>query len=257
MKNLQVRGIKTIPSYEVAEMMGRAHKEVLKMLEGQKSSDGSTKHVGIIQVISESGELHLSDYFIESSYKVPGNNRTYKCYECTKMGCDILANKMTGEKGTIFTAKYVAKFNAMEQQLKYSTMDSYMIEDPIARAKRWIEEQEEKQLLENKVEEMQPRIDYLEKIQGYGVKITTSQIAVDYGMSATAFNKLLKELHIQYKQGGVWYLYQNYKGKGYEVMSTYNGHLTRYWTPQGAEWLYHILKEYGYVPVVESNLEIK
>ena len=69
-KELQV---KTIPSYEVAEMMGREHKEVLKMLEGQKAKDGSTKHVGIIQVISESGELHLSDYFIESTYKVPGN----------------------------------------------------------------------------------------------------------------------------------------------------------------------------------------
>jgi phage regulator Rha-like protein len=113
LKNNEGQAVQTIPSYEVAEMMGRAHKEVLKMLEGQKSSDGSTKHVGIIQVISESGELHLSDYFIESSYKVPGNNRTYKCYECTKMGCDILANKMTGEKGTIFTARYVKKFNEM------------------------------------------------------------------------------------------------------------------------------------------------
>ena len=152
--------------------------------------------------------------------------------------------------------KLIDEYFTMRQQLT-TKLDSYMIEDPIARAKRWIEEQEEKQLLEHKVEEMQPRIDYLDKIQGYGVKITTSQIAVDYGMSATAFNKLLKELHIQYKQGGVWYLYQNYKGKGYEVMSTYNGHLTRYWTPQGAEWLYHILKENGYVPVVETELKLK
>ena len=35
MNNLEVRlnesAVKTIPSYEVAEMMGRAHKEVLKM----------------------------------------------------------------------------------------------------------------------------------------------------------------------------------------------------------------------------------
>lgn len=249
MMKLQTRGVQTIPTYEVSGMINKQHWEVLRMLEGSKDRKG------IIEILVDH-QMVVSEYFIESTYK-DKSGKINKCYECTKMGCELLANKMTGEKGTIFTAKYVAKFNAMEQQLKYSTMDSYMIEDPIARAKRWIEEQEEKQLLENKVEEMQPRIDYLEKIQGYGVKITTSQIAVDYGMSATAFNKLLKELHIQYKQGGVWYLYQNYKGKGYEVMSTYNGHLTRYWTPQGAEWLYHILKEYGYVPVVESNLEIK
>ena len=117
-KLMNTAEIKTIPSYEIAEMMGRKHKEVLKMLEGQKAKDGSTKHVGIIQVISESGELHLSDYFIESTYKVPGNNKTYKCYECTKMGCDMLANKMTGEKGILFTAKYVAKFNAMEKAIE-------------------------------------------------------------------------------------------------------------------------------------------
>lgn len=121
LKNNEGQAVQTIPSYEVAEMMGRAHKEVLKMLEGQKSSDGSTKHVGIIQVISESGELHLSDYFIESSYKVPGNNRTYKCYECTKMGCDILANKMTGEKGTIFTARYVKNFTEIAKELNKSS----------------------------------------------------------------------------------------------------------------------------------------
>ena len=30
------------------------------------------------------------------------------------MGCDFLANKFTGEKGIIFTAKYVKRFNDME-----------------------------------------------------------------------------------------------------------------------------------------------
>ena len=213
------------------------------------------------------------DKFIEGKhyYKVEGEElknlrmsfphlqispKTRTLYLWTKRGasrhCKMLGTDKAWDMFDVLEENY---FNSQAQLT--TKLDSYMIEDPIARAKRWIEEQEEKQLLEHKVEEMQPRIDYLDKIQGYGVKITTSQIAVDYGMSATAFNKLLKELHIQYKQGGVWYLYQNYKGKGYEVMSTYNGHLTRYWTPQGAEWLYHILKENGYVPVVETELKLK
>ena len=38
--------------------------------------------------------------------------------------------------------------------------DSYQIEDPIERAKRWIEEQQEKQQLEAKVREQKPKADY-------------------------------------------------------------------------------------------------
>ena len=103
--------VKTIPSYEIAEMMDRKHSEVLRMLEGSKEI------IGIIPTL-ENAELVSQDYFIESTYKVEGNNKSYKCYECTKIGCDLLANKMTGEKGILFTAKYVKRFNQMEQVIK-------------------------------------------------------------------------------------------------------------------------------------------
>lgn len=103
--------IQTIPSYEVAEMMERKHGRVIEMIEGKANM------IGIKDVLRKHNFV-FSDYFIESSYKVPGNNKTYKCYECTKMGCEMLANKMTGEKGILFTAKYVKRFNEMEKQLQ-------------------------------------------------------------------------------------------------------------------------------------------
>ena len=103
--------IQTIPSYEVAEMMEKPHAKVLRMLEGDKS------HVGIIPTLRKT-QLGFSEYFIESTYKIEGNNKTYKYYECTKMGCELLAHKMTGEKGIIFSAKYVKRFNEMEKQLQ-------------------------------------------------------------------------------------------------------------------------------------------
>ncbi len=34
------------------------------------------------------------------------------------MGCEILGNKLQGEKGILFTAQYVKKFNYMEQSIK-------------------------------------------------------------------------------------------------------------------------------------------
>ena len=179
-KELQV---KTIPSYEVAEMMGREHKEVLKMLEGQKAKDGSTKHVGIIQVISESGELHLSDYFIESTYKVPGNNKTYKCYECTKMGCDMLANKMTGEKGILFTAKYVAKFNEMEQVIqqldrKQELQLKLFSNDPleVVEAHKELVAMETAPLIA-KIEEDKPKVTFADRVLKSKDNILVRQVA--------------------------------------------------------------------------------
>lgn len=120
MNELQLLNHKqTISSREVAEMMGKEHWEVLRMLEGYEPSKGSKgrKVVGIIPTLRNHNVV-VSEYFIENTYKVEGNNKTYKCYECTKMGCEMLANKLTGEKGILFTAKYVKRFNDMEQHIK-------------------------------------------------------------------------------------------------------------------------------------------
>lgn len=102
----------TIPSYEVAKMMGKQHKEIIWMIAGNEKRG----IVGIKPIIDQSVELHFANYFIESTYNDRG--RQLKCYECTKMGCEMLANKMTGKKGILFTAKYVKRFNEMEKQLQ-------------------------------------------------------------------------------------------------------------------------------------------
>lgn len=106
-------GTATITTLEVAEMMEVEHKEILKKLEGTKKPDGSIKQIGIIPTLTE-GNFPLSDYFILSSYK-DASGKENKCYQVTKLGCDFLANKFTGEKGILFTARYVKRFNEMEQ----------------------------------------------------------------------------------------------------------------------------------------------
>jgi phage regulatory protein, rha family len=59
------------------------------------------------------GDFTVSDYFIESSYK-DSTGRELPCFLCTKRGCDMIANKMTGKKGVIFTAKYIEAFEKMK-----------------------------------------------------------------------------------------------------------------------------------------------
>lgn len=95
--------VKTIPSYEIAEMMDRKHSEVLRMLEGSKEI------IGIIPTL-ENAKVASQDYFIKSTYKVEGNNKSYKYYECTKIGCDLLASKIRGKNGVMFRIGINSKF---------------------------------------------------------------------------------------------------------------------------------------------------
>ena len=100
----------TITTLEVAEMMGVEHKRLLRKLEGDK------ERKGYIQILTEA-QMGLSDFFIPSSYK-DASGKENKCYEVTRMGCDFLANKSTGEKGVIFTARYVKRFQEMENRIR-------------------------------------------------------------------------------------------------------------------------------------------
>lgn len=103
----------TITTLEIAEMMEVEHWQILRKLDGQEK-DG--KHIpGYVEILSDN-EIVVSDYFIKSTY-VTAQNKTMPCYEVTKLGCDFLANKFTGEKGILFTAKYVKRFNEMEKHL--------------------------------------------------------------------------------------------------------------------------------------------
>lgn len=67
MNKLQINNMNgelTISSIEVAELIGKPHSDVLKMLDGQKDKEGKVKIVGIIPTLLK-GELPLVDYFIE------------------------------------------------------------------------------------------------------------------------------------------------------------------------------------------------
>lgn len=98
----------TITTLEVAEMMEISHNDILRKIDGRKDRKG------YIQILNES-QMAVADYFIKSSY-IDSKGEERPCYEVTKLGCDFLANKFTGEKGIIFTAKYVKKFDEMQHQ---------------------------------------------------------------------------------------------------------------------------------------------
>ena len=100
----------TITTLEVAEMMEIEHWKLLRKLEGNKKSEG------IIKILTDNNFV-VSDFFIPSTYR-DASGKENKCYEVTKLGCDFWVNKSTGEKGVLFTARYVKRFYEMENEDK-------------------------------------------------------------------------------------------------------------------------------------------
>lgn len=191
-------------SREIAELIGKEHKNLIRDI------------VGYEHIISESSKLSPQDFFLKSSYKTEGNNKTYPCYLLTKKGCDMVANKLTGEKGVLFTAEYVSKFDEMEKQLA-----NQVPKDLPTALRAYAQALEEKQRLqiENKIQaqqiaEFKPIKDYVDTILHSEDTVTTTQIAADYGLSAKKLNQILHEEKIQYKVDKQWILYASEMNKG-------------------------------------------
>ena len=59
----------------------------------------------------------MGDFFTESTYK-DANNQSRPCFNVTKKGCEFIAHKLTGTKGTEFTARYINRFHEMENVIR-------------------------------------------------------------------------------------------------------------------------------------------
>lgn len=94
----------TISSIEVAEMVGKEHKNLMR---------------DVRSYMTELAELKIEpgNFFKESTYK-DANNQSRPCYNVTKKGCEFIAHKLTGLKGTEFTAKYINRFHDMEDTIR-------------------------------------------------------------------------------------------------------------------------------------------
>lgn len=113
---------------------------------------------------------------------------------------------------------------------------SYQIEDPIERAKRWIEEQQHTRALEAKTEQQEqtigiqqkeltiaaPKVKYYDDTLASTDCLTTTQVADDLGISARALNQQLSNAGIQYFQSGSWHLKGKYREWNLASTRTYN-----------------------------------
>lgn len=110
------------------------------------------------------------------------------------------------------------------------------------------------------ISELKPKATYYDVILNCKDLVSATEIAKDYGKSAKWLNNLLHELGVQFKQGGIWLLYQNYAECGYTSTKTHNyldenggnhAKVHTYWTQKGRIFIYDLLKGKGILPNVE------
>lgn len=103
---------RTLSSIEVAEMVEKRHDNLLADIRGYEEELSLLKN----QESNSQLKIEPSDFFVSSTYMNRG--KEYPCYNVTKKGCEFIAHKLTGIKGTEFTAKYIHKFHDMEEQIQ-------------------------------------------------------------------------------------------------------------------------------------------
>ena len=111
---IKVNGGAYIDSREVAEIIGKRHDHLLRDIAKYR------------EIIARGGlpKIGESDFFVESRY-LNAQNKAMPCYLITKRGAEVIANKLTGERGILFTFAYVSRFNEMEAAERAAEIKSY------------------------------------------------------------------------------------------------------------------------------------
>jgi Rha family phage regulatory protein len=228
-------------SLTVAEVFGKDHDKVMRDIHNQ------------IIKLNEAGEDEFSTANFGVSYYKTDRGREYPKYNLTEDAFAIVVFSYVTPEAMKVKVKFIQEFKRMKEALMTITSPSYMIEDPIERAQRWIEEQKQRLMLEQQVAEAQPKLTYYDTILKSTKLVTVTQIAKDYGMSGQALNKILHEEGIQYKLGGQWLLYAQHSNRGYTKSQTHidgtgEARMNTKWTQKGRLFIHEILTRLGYDP---------
>ena len=119
----EIKKMATLDSREVAKMLEKEHSNLLKDI---------TRYINYFNGV----KINLVEFFQESQY-LDSKGEKRKNYRITRKGCEFLAHKLTGRKGSIFTALYINKFHEMEKEVNNNKNYGSAILIPADKVKYW------------------------------------------------------------------------------------------------------------------------
>lgn len=175
-------------SLRVAEVFGKEHRTVLRNINNLTAQNCAVKKI-----------------FAESTYL---NKQKHKqpMFYMNRDGFTLLAMGFNGKKAMEFKLKCIEAFNKMENYIK--KQQQFAMPQTFGEALQMAADQQKL------IEKNQPKVDYYDEQMRNPGLMTVTEIAKDFGLSATQINKFLEIKHIQYKQGKHWILYQEYADQG-------------------------------------------
>ena len=187
-------------SRSVAENFGKEHAKVIRSIES---------------IISETPKMASQKMFYETTYKVEGNNKSYKMYLMNRNGFSLLVMGFTGVRAIEWKLRYIEAFNAMETQLiKKNTLTLPDFTNPVEAARAWANEYEAKQkaLTENAV--MKPKAEFYDTVANTESLFSMADVAktLDMGIGRNKLFAFLRDKGILDKDN---HPYQKYVDAGY------------------------------------------
>lgn len=179
LKVVSMNGQLVTDSRDVAEMIGKDHKHLLRNIRSY------------IDVLGKS-KIGLTDFFIEGHY-LDSQGKPRPRFFLTKKGCDMVANKTTGEKGVLFTAEYVSRFEEMEKELTKPTNNTKLLLETALKH-------------EEKIETIESDVLYLKETmridgaQEYAIKRKANRVVVESlgGKGSPAYKQMAFKVFSQF-----------------------------------------------------------
>lgn len=283
--NLSTIDQQTITSMEIAEITGKAHKNVLQAIRNMEPAWENVQGLKFQLLYRETkvgnGSIKKNPYynltqkeclFVATKFNDEARAKLVLRWEqLEKERLDngqASARVHTGFCDGQSPANYPADpRNLTRKQLLLMALEAEEEQERLRAEKEELEMENYARMIEigekdQQIQDLRKQTDYLRVIMADSSTVTVSQIAQDYGMAAVSLNKLLNGIGIQRKVGEQWILYADHLDKGYVATRMIPIHHSdgpdtykpmTAWTQAGRKFIYEKLKKHGILPLIERR----
>ena len=249
-------------SLTVAEVFGKEHRNVLADIRNQ------------IDKLNAAEEKEFNQLNFQQVEYSDVRNRKYQKFLLTEDAFALVTMAYITVEAMKFKVRFIGEFKRMKEELeRLSTPkeDSYMIEDRIERAKRWIEEQEEKRRIEQEKHEAEqklaiaePKADKHDKFIDASSLQGIKEVGKVFGIGEKKFFEFLRQAKIldsknlpmqDYLNRGWFEVKEATIGHGNEEDQSFNVAVTKV-TAAGVSALSDVVEKYGGAKIL-NDLKVK